>query len=239
MSTYKRTGLDGVDYAMPSKRPVPPCPPPPKPPVPPCPPVHLCPPEDDWGVYPFYPPYPDMDAEPVPTPPIPGRPGPGPVPPCPTLQHPYPPMPPYPPPKPEKVDECSKKLAKLSQKAKVLVQMIKDFEQKNKPAILTIGANSYQFGTNLVTDFDGEPASGMYSAVICGDSIEELLSDEYVIDDTKTRVALKDPKDILQSELARVRLEITLVAAALNNEVSEDGVPTPGTNKNILGTDED
>lgn len=238
MSTYKRTGPGGFDYAVPSKRPAPKHPEPPVPPMPP---------EDIWGVYPFYPPYPDMDAEPVPTPPIPGRPAPGPVPPCPPPvppvpptphPHPYPPVPPYPPPKPERVDESSKKLAKLSQKAKVLVQMIKDFEQKNKPAILTIGGNSYQFGTNLVTNFDGEPASGMYSAIICGDPIEELLTEEYTVDDTKTRVALKDPKDLLQSELARVRKEITLVAAALNNEIIDDGIPTPGAST-IPGTDED
>lgn len=112
--------------------------------------------------------------------------------------------------------------------------MIKNFEQKNKPAILTIGDNSYQFGTNLVTDFEGEPAAGMYSAIICGDPIEELLTEEYVVDETKTRVALKEPKDLLQSELARVRKEITLVAAALNNEVVE---PTSDS-ANVPGTDE-
>lgn len=229
MSTYKRTGLDGVDYAVPGKPVLPP--PPPKPPVPPVPPI-------DWGGYPFYPPYPPMDVEPVPTPPIPGRPGPGPIPPCPPPKPepfpPYPPVPPYPPPKPEKVDECSKKLAKLSNKAKVLVQMINDFEKKNKAAILTIGPNSYQFGTEMVTGFDGEPAKGMYAELICGDPIETLNPEDYITDDTNTRVALKNPVDLLQSELARVRQEITLVAAALNNEVQPDSEPTnnaiPGVN---------
>lgn len=243
MATYKRTGPDGFDYAFPSKKPAPPKPPAPScppPSVPPCPPP---PPYPEWEVYPFYPPYPDMEAEPVPTPPIPGRPGPGPVPscsphrpvpPCPT----HPPVPPYAPPKPERVDECSKKLAKLSQKSKVLVQMIKDFEQKNKPVIITIGANSYQFGTNMVTDFDGEPAKGMYAELICGKAIEELEEDTYEIDkdDTKTRVALTEPEDLLQSELARIRKEITLVAAALNEEVSDlDNPPEP--RGYVLGVD--
>lgn len=237
MSTYKRTGLNGVDYAVPSK-PVLPPPPPPKPPVPPCPP----PPPIDWGGYPFYPPYPEWDIEPVPTPPIPGRPGPGPIPPCPPPPHPHPippcppPIPPYPvPPKPEKVDECSKRLAKLTQKTKVLVQMIKDFEQKNKPAILTVGNNSYQFGTEMITDFSGDPAKGMYAELICGNPIEALDPADYVVDDTNTRVALKNPVDFLQSELARVRKEIELVTAALYDEVSGD---TPTPNADIPGTDE-
>lgn len=235
MSTYKRTGLNGVDYAVPSK-PVLPPPPPPKPPVPPAP-----VPPIDWGGYPFYPPFPPEDAEPVPTPPIPGRPGPGPIPPCPPPAPfppypPFPPVPPYPPPKPEKVDECSKRLAKLSNKAKVLVQMINDFEKKNKAAILTVGPNSYQFGTENITDFSGEPAKGMYAELICGDPIETLDPEDYVTDDTNTRVALKHPVDLLQSELARVRQEITLVAAALNNEVQPN--PTEPTNNAIPGTDE-
>ena len=108
MPTYKRSGPDGLDYAFPSKRPLPPPPPPcpkPAPPVPPCPPP-------DWSVYPFYPPY-QESIEPVACPPIPGRHFPPPPPP--------PFFPPYPMPKPEKVDESSKKLAKLSNKAKVLV----------------------------------------------------------------------------------------------------------------------
>lgn len=244
MSTYKRTGPGGVDFAVPAGRPLPP-----PQPIPPCPPP-------DFPGYPYYPPFPGQEAEPVPTPPIPGRPGPGPIPPCPVppeppvppappkpYPYPYPvppapPCPPYPPPKPERVDECSKKLAKLSQKSKVLVQMIKDFEQRNKAAILTIGPNSYQFGTENIIDFDGEPAKGMYAELICGDPIEELLTTDYVVDDTKTRVALKDPKDLLQSELARVRQEITLVAAKLNEEVTETANPTPGGNT-VPGTDEE
>lgn len=226
MSTYKRTWADGLDYAVPSKRPLPPPPPAPKPgpPVPPPPPAPL--PPEDWAVYPFYPPY-QESIEPVACPPIPGRH----FPPCP----PPPFFPPYPCPKPEKVDECSKRLAKLSQKAKVLVQMIKDFEQKNKAAILTIGNNSYQFGTENIIDFSGEPAKGMYSAIICGDPIETLDPEDYTTDDTNTRVSLKDPKDLLQSELARVRQEITLVAAALNDEVQE---PNTEDNSAVPGTDE-
>lgn len=228
--THKQSGLNGVDYAVPTpirhKHPCPP--PPPKPPVPPCPVPH------EWDVYPFYPPYPDMPPAPVPRPDIPEHhhhhhP-------CPPPFPPYPPVPPYPPPKPEKVDECSKKLAKLSQKVRVLVQMINDFEDKNKAAILTIGPNSYQFGTENVTDFDGEPAKGMYADLICGDPIEQLDEDDYVVDETKTRVCLKNPVDLLQSELARVRQEITLVAAAVNKEVSEDNAPDfhgliPGTDE--------
>ena len=224
MPTYKRSGPDGLDYAFPSKRPLPP-PPPPHPPCPkPIPPVPPCPPPD-WSVYPFYPPY-QESIEPVACPPIPGRH----FPPCP----PPPFFPPYPMPKPERVDESSKKLAKLSNKAKVLVQMIKDFEQKNKPAILTIGNHSYQFGTDDIIDFNGEPAKGMYSAIICGDPIESLDPEDYTTDDTNTRVSLKDPQDLLQSELARVRQEITLVAAALNEEVQEPtagGAAVPGTDE--------
>lgn len=223
MATYKQTGPFGLDCAIPKGTPAPPMPKPP----------------EDWGVYPFYPPYPEMDAEPVPTPPIPGRkrpcPPPPPPSPCPRPPYPYPPCPPYPPPCPEKVDECSKKLAKLSLKAKVLVQMIKDFEKSNKAAILTIGHHSYQFGTENVTDFDGEPAKGMYAKIISGDPIEELEEGTYVVDDTKTRVALKQPVDLLQSELARVRKEITLVAAALNEEVSDE-VTT--YDSSVIGTDE-
>ena len=226
MSTYKRTGLDGVDYAFPSK---PILPPPPPKPVPPCPPPY------DWGGFPYYPPYPEMDAEPVPTPPIPGRFGP--IPPVPPRPFPpVPPCPPYPPPKPEKVDECSKKLAKLSAKAKVLVQMIKDFEKKNKPAILTIGPNSYQFGTEMITDFVGEPAKGMYAGLISGEPIPEFDPNEIVIDESGTRVSVKNPADLLQTELARVRKEITLVAAKLNDEVSEEEHASealvPGTDEN-------
>lgn len=227
MSTYKRTGPDGLDYAFPSKRPLPP--PPPHKPVPPppvpgfLPPPPPPPPPIDWAVYPYYPPY-QEPIEPVACPPIPGR----------VFPPPPPPFPPYPMPKPEKVDESSKKLAKLSQKAKVLVQMIKDFEQRNKPVIVTIGNNSYQFGTENIIDFNGEPAKGMYASIVCGDPIETLDPSEYTTDDTNTRVALKDPADLLQSELARVRQEITLVAAALNDEIQEP-VATGGL---VPGTDE-
>lgn len=45
----------------------------------------------------------------------------------------------------------------------------------------------------------------MYSKLICGDPIEALEENDYVVDETKTRVALKEPVDLLQSELARVR----------------------------------
>ena len=230
MSTYKRTGPDGLDYAFPSKRPLPP--PPPHKPVPPPPAPGFLPPPPppveppiDWAVYPYYPPY-QEPIEPVACPPIPGR----------VFPPPPPPFPPYPMPKPEKVDESSKKLAKLSQKAKVLVQMIKDFEQRNKPVIVTIGNNSYQFGTENIIDFNGEPAKGMYASIVCGDPIETLDPSEYTTDDTNTRVALKDPADLLQSELARVRQEITLVAAALNDEIQEPvatGGLVPGTDEQI------
>lgn len=225
MATYKRTGPDGFDYAFPSKRPLPPCPPPPpeKPACPPPPPPHHHEHCEDWAVYPFYPPY-QEHCEPVPCPPIPGRP---PIPVCP---------PPYPMPRPEKVDESSKKLAKLSQKAKVLVQMIKDFEQKNKPAILTIGNNSYQFGTENITDFDGDLGKGMYADLICGEPIEDFEEGDCTIDpETGTRVCLNKPEDLLQSELARIRKEITLVAAALNDEVQSD---SPKPTAYIFGTDE-
>lgn len=219
MSTYKRTGPDGLDYALPSKRPLPP--PPPRKPVPPPPPFEPIP--CGWGEYAEYP----ETVEPVECPPIPGRrPLPPPPPPFPPYP-PCPPCPPYPMPKPEKIDESSKKLAKLSQNAKVLVQMIKDFEQKNKPAILTVGNHSYQFGTENILDFSGEPAKGMYSKILCGDPIQELNPEDYDVDDTNTRVYLKDPKDLLQSELARIRQEITLVAAALNEEVQETNEETP------------
>ena len=218
MSTYKKSNPFGWDVAVPdtaSRRPLPPPPPLPE--------------------YPDYLYYEDEEIEPVPTPAFPGRhcppPPPRPIPPCPPPQ----PVPPYPVPKPEKVDECSKKLAKLSEKSKILVQMIKDFEQRNKPAILTIGPNSYQFGTESVIDFNGETGKGMYAELICGEPIETLDPLDYVVDDTKTRVALKNPVDLLQSELARVRQEITLVAAALNNEVIPNNDVNPG---NIPGVDD-
>lgn len=234
MSTQKMTGPNGADYAVPypEKRPpvppIPPCPPPPV--VPPIPPLW-----PDYEVYPYYPPYPNMPIEPVPTPYIPGRHPHPPVPPVPPVPPcPPPPFPPYPVPKPEKVDECSKRLAKLSQKTKVLVQMIKDFEDKNRPVIITIGPNSYQFGTENITDFDGNPAKGMYASLISGDPIEEFQPADIVIDDTGTRVAVKNPVDLLQTELARVRKEITLVAAKINDEIT----PVPPVNNLVPGTDE-
>lgn len=235
MSTYKKTGINGVDYAVPSvpgwhPDPVPFPPPPPPKPVPPCP--VPPPPPVEWDVYPYYPPYPYEWIEPVPMPPIPGK-HPRPCP-CPPPPPPY--IPPYPCPRPEKVDECSKRLAKLTQKTKTLVQMIKDFEGKNRPVIITIGPNSYQFGTENITDFDGQAAKGMYASLISGEPIEELEEGTYVVDDTNTRVALKDPVDLLQSELARVRKEITLVTAAINEEI----IPEPPVNVNpaVPGTDE-
>lgn len=132
--TYKRTVPGGADMAIAKSK----CPVPPMPPYLPVPP------------YPYYPCYEkncelgpaaeDKEKEcPVPMPPVP------PIPPY-----------PYPYPKPEKVDESSKRLAKLTESAKTLVQMIKDFEQKNKPAILTVGNHSYQFGTDKIIDFSGE-----------------------------------------------------------------------------------
>lgn len=235
MSTYKKTGINGVDYAVPSvpgwhPDPVPFPPPPPPKPVPPCP--VPPPPPVEWDVYPYYPPYPYEWIEPVPMPPIPGK-HPRPCP-CPPPPPPY--IPPYPCPRPEKVDECSKRLAKLTQKTKTLVQMIKDFEGKNRPVIITIGPNSYQFGTENITDFDGQAAKGMYASLISGDPIEELEEGTYTVDSTNTRVALKDPVDLLQSELARVRKEITLVTAAINEEI----IPEPSVNVNpaVPGTDE-
>ena len=240
MSTQKVTGPNGVDYAMPYPLPkAPVIAPPPVPPVkipnyaafPPVPPF-------EFEVYPYFPPYPNVPIEPVPMPYIPGKhplppvppcPPPPPIPPCPP-----PPFPPYPVPKPEKVDECSKRLAKLSQKTKVLVQMIKDFEDKNRPVIITIGPNSYQFGTENITDFDGNPAKGMYATLVSGDPIEDFQPGEITIDSTGTRVAVKNPVDLLQTELARVRKEITLVAAKINDEI------TPGQTVDALvpGTDE-
>lgn len=220
MSTYKKTGINGVDYAcpgIPGRGPLDPIPVPPPPPV-------------EWGVYPFYPPYPEVIIEPVPTPYIPGR-HPRPVPPPPP---PY--IPPYPCPKPEKVDECSKRLAKLTQKIKTLVQMIKDFEGKNRPVIVTIGPNSYQFGTENITDFDELPAKGMYANLVCGEPIDELEEGTYTVDSTGTRVALKNPVDLLQSELARARKEITLVTAAINEEITPE--PTPNSDPAIPGTEE-
>lgn len=235
MSTYKKTGINGVDYAVPSvpgwhPDPVPFPPPPPPKPVPPCP--VPPPPPVEWDVYPYYPPYPYEWIEPVPMPPIPGK-HPRPCP-CPPPPPPY--IPPYPCPRPEKVDECSKRLAKLTQKTKTLVQMIKDFEGKNRPVIITIGPNSYQFGTENITDFDGQAAKGMYASLISGDPIEELEEGTYTVDSTNTRVALKNPVDLLQSELARVRKEITLVTAAINEEI----IPEPPVNVNpaVPGTDE-
>lgn len=235
MSTYKKTGINGVDYAVPSvpgwhPDPIPFPPPPPHKPVPPCP--VPPPPPVEWDVYPYYPPYPYEWIEPVPMPHIPGK-HPRPCP-CPPPPPPY--IPPYPCPRPEKVDECSKRLAKLTQKTKTLVQMIKDFEGKNRPVIITIGPNSYQFGTENITDFDGQAAKGMYASLISGDPIEELEEGTYTVDSTNTRVALKDPVDLLQSELARVRKEITLVTAAINEEI----IPEPPVNVNpaVPGTDE-
>ena len=234
MSTYKQTGFNGVDYAVPSLPGWPPYPvpfPPPPPPVPPCP--VPPPPPIDWDVYPYYPyypPYPYEWIEPVPMPPIPGRhPRPCPPPPPPFI-------PPYPCPRPEKVDECSKRLAKLTQQTKTLVQMIKDFEGKNRPVIITIGPNSYQFGTENITDFDEQAAKGMYANLISGDLIEELKEGTYTVNSTNTRVALKNPVDLLQSELARVRKEITLVTAAINEEITLD--PAPNTDPGVPGTDE-
>lgn len=231
MSTQKMTGPFGADYAVPVGYGRQPAKPPKRQPIvpPPSP--------EDWGVYPFYPPYPEVEPEPVPTPPIPGKHGHAPIPvypvpgpaPAPAPQ----PYPPYPMPKPEKVDESSKKLAKLSAKAKVLVQMINDFEKKNKPAILTIGHNSYQFGTKMVTD--GE---GMYAELICTEDAIDLTTDDYkVVDDTRVIISGDDvPKDLLQTELARIRQEIVLVSEQLKNEVADDDSDTPTT---VMGTDEE
>lgn len=238
MSTQKVTGPNGVDYAMPYPLPkAPVVAPPPVPPVkvpnyaafPPVPPF-------EFEVYPYYPPYPNVPIEPVPMPYIPGKHPLPPVPPCPPPPVPPcpPPFPPYPVPKPEKVDECSKRLAKLSQKTKVLVQMIKDFEDKNRPVIITIGPNSYQFGTENITDFDGNPAKGMYATLISGDPIEDFQPEEITIDSTGTRVAVKNPVDLLQTELARVRKEITLVAAKINDEIT----PAQAVDALVPGTDE-
>lgn len=139
-------------------------------------------------------------------------------------------------PRPEKVDECSKRLAKLTQKTKTLVQMIKDFEGKNCPVIVTIGPNSYQFGTENITDFDGQPAKGMYANLVCGDPIDDLEDGTYTVDSTSTRVALENPVDLLQSELARVRKEIILVTAAINEEITPE--PAPNSDPTVPGTEE-
>lgn len=114
--------------------------------------------------------------------------------------------------------------------------MIKDFEGKNRPVIITIGPNSYQFGTENITDFDGQAAKGMYASLISGDPIEELEEGTYIVDSTNTKVALKNPVDLLQSELARVRKEITLVTAAINEEITPD--PAPNVNPGVPGTGE-
>ena len=234
MSTYKKTGFDGMDYAFPG----PPHRRPPMPPPPPAPPVA------PWDAYPFYPPFPDIDPKPVPTPPIPGLYPPPvppyPVPPLPPCPPPFPPRPippippcpppPYPIPRPEKADQSSKRLAQLSQKAKVLVQMIKDFEANNKPAVLTIGHNSYQFGTERISKFgETNEEKGMYSGLISGNPIQEFKQEDYETDETGTRVYLKNAVDLLQSELARVRLEITLITNQLNNELPTNDEPAePG-----------
>lgn len=230
MSTYKKTGPFGFDYAVPGK-----CPAPPAPPVAPPPPAMAtpAPPVEPWEAFPFYPTC-EIEPEPVPTPPVYGRPCPPPngfrpypVPPC--------PPPPYPAPKPEKVDASSKRLAKLSQKAKVLVQMIRDFEGRNKPAILTIGSNSYQFGVDMVDR--AEDIKGMYSDIICAEPIQALDEMDYtVMDDNRVRLNEGVAKDLLQTELARVRQEITIVAASLNNEIR--GEEFPPISDSILSTDE-
>lgn len=203
MSTYKKTGPGGYDYAVPSKHKSP-CPPPEKP---------------DWPTWCY--PYPDV--EPVPTPEIPGRKPPCPPPPCP---------PPYP--FPEKIDKSSKMLSKLSQKSKVLVQMINDFK-KNKPVIVTIGKNSYQFGTDKVITSDGEAAQGMYSHVVCLEETPEYTeTTDYTVEDDG-RVILNEgvAKDLLQTELKRVQIEIAKVAALLSEEIADDDNSISG----VIGID--
>jgi len=76
----------------------------------------------------------------------------------------------------------------------------------------------------------------MYAGIISGTPIDTLESSDYTTDESGTRVALKNPTDLLQSELARVRQEIILITEALNEEL--DPQQDSGKNSLIPGTDE-
>lgn len=78
----------------------------------------------------------------------------------------------------------------------------------------------------------------MYSALICGEPYEDFPEEGWTTDSTGTRIVWDNPTDLLQSELARIRKEISLVADAMSKEV----IPIdefyakpdiPGTDENI------
>lgn len=196
--THKRTGIDGYDYAWPARPTILPCPSaPPMPPVkPPCP----------VPVYPYYPP-----VGPGPAPFIPGYIPPTPTPPC--------PPPPYFPPKPSKTDARLKKLQHDIERLKVVEALIANFENKNEVAMLTIGAESYQFGTDRYTNSDKEVVDGMYAKIICGEPVAPT-TDNFNVDLDELSVTPKNPTDLLQTEKGRLSLEIMTITNALNEEAS-------------------
>lgn len=213
--SYKRTGIDGRDYAFPNPCPV-------KPTILPYPTSPCMPP-----AYPPYPPVPAMPLPhvpgPAPTPIIPGYIPPTPLPPC--------PPPPYFPPKPSKTDEKLRKLQRDVERLKVVEKLITAFEQKNEPAILTIGAESYQFGTDRITNSEGTVVDGMYAEVICANNPVVPTSENFSDDSETLSVYAINPVDLLQTEKTRLALEINLLTQAMteaeNTSSNLSGEVTP------------
>ena len=146
----------------------------------------------------------DRSCIPVPCPPIP---------PC--------PPPPYFPPKPSKVDEKLRKLQKDVERLKTVEALITAFEQKNEPAILTIGADSYQFGTDRITNSEKEVVDGMYANVICSNTPVVPDGNNFVIDRENYSVYANEPVDLLQTERTRLALEINVITEAITAEGEE------------------
>ncbi|MBP5773955.1 MAG: hypothetical protein J6W35_07770 [Eubacterium sp.] len=194
--TQKKTGIDGYDYAWPVRPTILPCPS--APPMPPIKPPYPVP------VYPFYPP---VGPGPVPTPFIPGYIPQPPVPPC--------PPPPYFPPKPSKTDARLKKLQADIKRLELVQTLITKFEQKNEVAILTIGGESYQFGTDRITNSEKEVVDGTYANVICANEAVPPTSEYFDVDLEELSVTPKAPTDLLQTEKSRLSLEIQIITQAL------------------------
>jgi hypothetical protein len=137
-------------------------------------------------------------------------------PPMPEYVYPYPPYgypyPPYPQTSEVKIKKSSveAQICKLSKKSAVIKKMIEDFENKNKDAILKVGASTYNFGAflNITKEADGSKVE------------EESVYGETIL------------TDLLKKELEAIKTKLVELTSELEEEVDDEST-VGGTEKTV------
>jgi hypothetical protein len=118
--------------------------------------------------------------------------------PYPPFGYPYPPVPPQSEIKIKK-NSVESQICKLSKKSAVIKKMIEDFEDKNKDAILKIGASTYNFGSFSVITVEDDGSK----------SEDESVYGETIL------------TDLLKKELEAIKTKLVELTSELEDEVGE------------------